>query len=308
MNKNFDINLNKAINKLENYYIDNNTFFKLYPYTTENISGYIDNFNLKDKSLLTVGSSGDQVINAILKGCKNITLIDINNYAKYYYYLKISSILCLDIEEFMNFICYVDYPEYCQDNKNALNKDTFNKIKTTLRLLDYESYIFWDELIQTYKSPIVRSSLFFRDEYRHNVLKEINIYLSSKNMYNKTKEKIKKVKPKFINADLFNISLDKKYDNIWLSNISSYLTIEEFKYLLHKISPFLNDDGMLLAAYLYDATEKTIYQTNWQPIYNLNRIFKELNDYNLDIISFDGLTGMKYNLNNRKDSILVYKK
>ena len=39
---------------------------KIYPFTTENINGYINNFNLYDSSLLTVGSSGAQVINAIL--------------------------------------------------------------------------------------------------------------------------------------------------------------------------------------------------------------------------------------------------
>lgn len=61
-----------AINKCESYYIEEDKklkgFSKLYPFTTENIAGYIDNFNLKNKSLLTVGSSGDQVINAALKG------------------------------------------------------------------------------------------------------------------------------------------------------------------------------------------------------------------------------------------------
>ena len=53
------------------------TFDKMYPFTTENISGYIDNFDLEGKSLLTVGSSCDQIYNASLKGCKDITILDI---------------------------------------------------------------------------------------------------------------------------------------------------------------------------------------------------------------------------------------
>ena len=48
----------------------------LYPFTTENIDGYLDLFDLKDKSLLTVGSSGDQVINALVMGCEDVTLYD----------------------------------------------------------------------------------------------------------------------------------------------------------------------------------------------------------------------------------------
>ena len=49
-----------------------NGFEEIYPFTTENIAGYIDYFDLQDKSLLTVGSSGDQIINAAFKGAKDI--------------------------------------------------------------------------------------------------------------------------------------------------------------------------------------------------------------------------------------------
>lgn len=54
------------------------TFNRLYCFTTENINEYIDRFNLEGKSLLTVGSSSDQVLNAHFLGCNDITLIDIN--------------------------------------------------------------------------------------------------------------------------------------------------------------------------------------------------------------------------------------
>ena len=42
-----------------------NRFYSIYPFTTENISGYIDCFDLDKHNLLTVGSSTDQVLNAI---------------------------------------------------------------------------------------------------------------------------------------------------------------------------------------------------------------------------------------------------
>lgn len=58
------------LKQMENY-IDKNrsecSFYTLYPFTTENINGYIDLFNLKDKSLLILGSSSDQAINAGLE-------------------------------------------------------------------------------------------------------------------------------------------------------------------------------------------------------------------------------------------------
>ena len=81
--------LSLAIKRCGNDYIQEwNHFYNIYPFTTENISGYIDNFNLNGKSLLTVGSSGDQIFNAVLMGINDVTQVDINPFAKYYYYLK----------------------------------------------------------------------------------------------------------------------------------------------------------------------------------------------------------------------------
>ena len=119
-----------------------NNFYQIYPFATENISGYINEFELKNKSLLTVGSSGDQAINAILYGCQDISVLDVNPYTKFYYYLKISSILNLELEEFMTFLRFKDYPNVFKDNNFVFNKELYNKVKSTLRLLNYESYLF----------------------------------------------------------------------------------------------------------------------------------------------------------------------
>ena len=131
MNESFSVIMSNAIDRCKYIKVEDGMLQKIYPFTTENISGYIDKFNLKDKSLLTVGSSGDQVINAILKGCKDITLLDINPYTKFYYYLKVASILTLNLDEFMAFLRYKDYPEVFVDNKNVFNIETWNKVKTS---------------------------------------------------------------------------------------------------------------------------------------------------------------------------------
>ena len=72
-------------------------------FTTENINGYINYFDLKNKSLLTVGSSGNQLLNAYFYGTRDITLFDINPYAKYYAYMKVAAILTLNYDEFQCF-------------------------------------------------------------------------------------------------------------------------------------------------------------------------------------------------------------
>jgi len=116
-------------------------YSKIYTFTTENINGYIKYFDLQDKSLMTVGSSGDQILNAFFYGARDITLYDINPYAKYYIYLKIAAIVSLDYTEFQIFFFKYGLQDYY--NKKMFDKVLFDKIKFNLKSLDYESFLFF---------------------------------------------------------------------------------------------------------------------------------------------------------------------
>ena len=59
------------------HYIDHYSFQRPYPFCNENVSGYLDFLDLERKSLLTVGSSADQAISAVSRGCTDITILDI---------------------------------------------------------------------------------------------------------------------------------------------------------------------------------------------------------------------------------------
>ena len=312
MSFDLNINLESAIKRCNGELVadgnNNWNVYRIYPFTTENISGYIDNFSLIDKSLLTVGSSGDQVINAILHGCEDITLLDKNPYSKYYYYLKISSLLCLDIDTFMEFLRFKDYPKVFKNNKNVFKKEIYENIKLKLRLLDYESYLFWDELFQMFEPIDIRNSLFSLDEDRTYVISGCNNYLQNDISYYKAKEKVQKVTPKFIYGDLFKLDLEKKYDNIWLSNIGTYLPRHFIKIMTDKMSKLLNRDSQLLISYLYKTTKETKYEEDWSLIYDLEKIFDILKEYEPDLISFNGVEGLKFIDNSIKDSILIYRK
>ena len=78
------------LNSIDQCIINNydEDFFQLYLFSNENIGDYKSYFDLNGKSLLTVGSSIDQVINASLDNCSNITICDICPLTKYFYYLK----------------------------------------------------------------------------------------------------------------------------------------------------------------------------------------------------------------------------
>lgn len=312
MAQNFSTIMDFAIKRCEGIYVDDgalkNMFHLIYPFTTENISGYISEFDLQDKSLLTVGSSGDQVINAILKACKDISVLDVNPYTKFYYYLKVASILSLDLDEFMRFLRFKDYPKVFKNNKDVFSKDLYNKVKLTLRLLDYETYLFWDELFCTFSSIDIRNNLFSLDENRTYVILGCNPYLQSSLLYAETKKKIKNIRPNFLVGDLFNLDLQGKYDNIWLSNIGTYHSRHLVKIMTDKLVNLLNIDGKLLISYLYKTTIDTKYEEGWEKIYDLDKIFNMLKEYSPILKSFIGVDGIKFNDQTIKDSILVYRK
>lgn len=310
MTDNFETLLNNAIERLEG--LDNEAFIKpfqlIYPFTTENISGYINEFDLREKTLMTVGSSGDQVINAILNGCSDITILDVNPYTKFYFYLKEACILDLELEFFLKFLRFKDFPKVFKNNKEIFNKNTYNKIKNTLRALDYESYLFWDELFQTFKPVDIRKELFYFDESRTNVILGCNPYLESENSYNEVKEKIKKAQLTFITNDLFKTTLDKEFDNVWLSNIGTYLSRHFVKIMTDRMDEYLKPNGKLLISYLYKTTIDTKYQDDWCLIYDLEKTFDILKEYNPYLVSFIGTDGLKFQDDNIKDSVLIYHK
>lgn len=306
-----DNRLGEAINYCEGnniYSGDKFHNFKhyIYPFTTENINGYIDLFDLKGRSLMCTGSSGDQVINSILCGCKDISVVDINPFCRYYYYLKRVGILYLELDEFLYFFKYKDYPRVFEENWYVFDRNIFNKIKCNLRYIDFESYLFWDELFSNYNGVTVRKRLFSYDEDRSSMLCMMNRYLSSNIDYDMIRSLIKKVNPVFVESNLFDYSSNKYFDNIWLSNVCCYLSYDEIKVLFERLNKFLNDGGKMLLSYLYDYNKGMGYDDNWKDVYNFNKIKEMCNG--MDIVSFSGINGYKFGNDAMRDSVLVYSK
>lgn len=308
MNEELARNLNNAILRCNNRYVEENCgeFSRMYPFTNENISGYIDFFPLKDHSLLTVGSSGDQVINAINKGCSDITLLDINPYSRYYYFLKVASIISLDIDSFRLFLRFMDYPKVFKDNYKVFNKQLFNKVANELKLLDNDSYTFWNELFSLFEPLKIREELFCKDEEKDQCLNMFNSYLNSAN-YNALKDKLKYIKPKFITGDIFLTEIKQKYDNIWLSSIGPFLrNFDKIKEMTDKMYSLLNDNGLLLISYLYETNKDTKYEPEFAPIYDLEKVYAILSEYHPELITFLGVNfNRSWSPSAMEDSILL---
>lgn len=309
----FDENLEKAIKRVEGKMVydmaNKNQFYKLYPFATENIKGYINEFELKNKNLLTVGSSGDQVFNALYLDCHNVTLFDINAFSKYYFFLKMASIISLDLDEFLLFLHYKNFYSPFKDNYEVLDKKIFRKVERTLEELDVYAYLFWKELFRRFDALTLRKKLFSLDEDRTYVLKKMNLYLENENNYLKLRDKLEYLKINFIQGNVLTVDLLNNFDNIWLSNIAQYLTLDEIKKMVIKMDQFLNMGGKMLISYIYQPELDISKQEDDMPdLYYVAKVMNELEKYQPYLKQFIGVNGIMFQMEDVRDGALIYTK
>ena len=128
-------------------------FNNIYPFTTENIAGYMNDLDLTNKKIITVTGSSDHIINAILKGSTNITTFDINPLTKYYMDLKLSAIRELSFEVFLKIL--LNY------NNSSLDKDIILNLN-----MNKESKEFWIKQYTLYKNGVnLKQSSLFNTKY-----------------------------------------------------------------------------------------------------------------------------------------------
>lgn len=281
-------------------------FSQFYPFTTENIAGYIKEFKLKNKSLLTVGSSGDQVINAILFGCKDITHYDINPYSKYYIFLKLASILTLSQEDF-NFLDYFIPMNHWLPSDNCSTMDfdwnIYKKVRSTLRALDFESFQVWEDLLDNFEPSIIKKALFSPDiSVSKKTVSRANYYLLNNTLYEKTKAKIKNAHINFLTGDIVTANFDQQFDNIWLSNIEQYLSILNSERMINNMKNYLASDGKLLICYIYNSYIPSLsHGEKYCP--------EHLQQFVSDIIRIKCFSQKLYDKNpSATDEILIYRK
>ena len=310
MSKNyFEETLYKASSTCDGSFRYISEFSKIYPFTTENIAGYIDYFDFDDKSLLTVGSSGDQILNAFYNGARDITLFDINEYAKYYVYLKIAAILSLSYKEFKAFFFRHGLTPFVR-NHHMFSPELYEKIKGNLRLLDYESFLFFDELFSLYEPTKIRERMFDDDEDRNVVIKGMNKYLKDEESYNKLQAIIRKISFRYINGNIFEEDVNGKFDNIFLSNLCTVANLEQLKSLLQKLDRNnLNSGGSIQLGYLWNASfDSEEYKADWKEIYKMPIAKEYLKDFITEAHQIPGPRDILWDDPTKKDLVLIYRK
>ncbi len=308
---NVDERLNYAKKIITNYFYLDKAFSKLYPFTTENLNGYMSKYDFNDKSVLTVGSSCDQIFNAHMMNAKKIVCFDTNPLSKDYFHLKKAAFKALEYDEFINFFCYFN-KSYFEHNIHVFDRTTFKRISS---FLEDESYYFWTTLFNNYDGFKIRKKLFVNDEEHIKVISKINSFMSEEGYY-KMKELVDSLNPSFIVSDLRNVHniLDEKFDYIMLSNIACFIQsmykypLSDFRDNIIKLSDFLNKDGILFLAYLYDMRENTVIKYNWDLIYHLDIVFEFFKNYNFSKEYFIGIKGLIHDDKKFTDMILTLKK
>jgi len=233
----------------------------IYPFSNENIYEGIRDLNLQGKSVCTVGSSGDQVLNALFLGADDITLIDGNPLAQYYTELKIASIKGLAFHDCLDYFT----------SENLLNYKYYSKIS---HYLSNESKYFWDSIILETNDEnhhdIIKQFVFHTsndDVITRKVLTDIgrNLqpffnnpedYYTLKHILLNENYQIKYKTGMFIDFD--KILGDGKFDLIMLSNIYDYTYQDNFPNIVNTlIKNHLNQNGTIQLTYLFTATEDT---------------------------------------------------
>ena len=268
-------------------------FNSIYPFTSENIAGYMKDLDLTGKKVVTVTGSTDHILNAILLGATEITTFDINPLTKPYMDLKISALKNLSYEDFIKLLLF----------ESNINLDY--SIISSLDMSD-ESKMFWLEQLSKFDNngiELRNSSLFNTKYFNPNSKLWQNLYLE-KNKYNLLKQQLKDVNITFINTSLKDLKFDGNFDYMFLSNISDYLSLMYNSDVLRKYRDLLYEFqkrvDTIYFAYLYDIGNSNP-RTEIDDLKKVKEIF-----LNFEKVEFK--SALEGNSQDKKDGVLILKK
>ena len=288
-----------------------NYFLNLYPFTNENLTGCLQNFNIPNRCILTLGSSADHALNFISQGSPDITLLDLNPFVKYYYDLKVAAIHTLSRDAFLDFFSRPAF-SFPEPSNNCFNEKDYSKLSLSL---PKDSKLFWDTLFNTYSNKFLKKHLFMKEELPKKMLIKNNPYLATDN-YHRLPSQLAKTNLLFLQDNILNLTnLSATYDIIYLSNVFDYIfsfrftklpsgnyemhssVAKEYLNFLKQVITKLNPHGHLFFHYMWD-----IYNNNYQYYSSLDKILAPHDD--ITKLTFPGSNHFR----DEQDSIYVYTK
>lgn len=243
----------------------------IYPFTTERLDQYLPKCIRPQLPVFTVCGSGDQILNSILLGARDISAFDINVRALWWSELKISAVRRLEFSEFKSFFlpsCGATEYEGCFDT------GVYNRIRGALSL---PARRFFD-LSFLSKHPIsaaVPSFLFDTRRYSEDYAVRANLYLQDEIAFKTLKKAIGQTYLRYLNVDVLaaSNSLLATDATVLLSNLADYPftygacgTGSFAAFLRSVVLPFQNSKGSkvrVVAAYMYEisSSQRLVYHS-----------------------------------------------
>ena len=220
-----DIEKVKRIVNGQNSYVDD--LAALYKNTNEDLTKILKDIDFKNKKVLTVQASSDQLFSSLILGAEEVDTFDANRLTEYYYYLRK---WCLE-----------------ETKKYYLPAKTSLLTKIVEKHYDENEYAakLWLEIIKEAKPNLYYSKLFFkepmywsvpykdREEELIEILQEKDHDFKCLDIYKKT-------------------NINKKYDIIIISNIIEYLLSGYYKeselQFTENMKDLLKDDGVIISS------------------------------------------------------------
>ena len=220
------------------------------------------------KRILSVISSGDQILNTILFDPKVINCFDISSFPKYFLYLKMAAAKALDREEYLDFF-------FNSITTSEIYDDYYDRIRV---YLEGDNLVFWDSLFDYFDWIDIYNSLLFSHEvYSSNDAIRKNIYLDEEN-YILLKKKIDKTTINTYQGDIMSLATKLKDapDLAYFSNIIYYVKVKEYLEMLEKMN--LQEGGIILS-YLYNEIDRDLLTPNFH--------FDKFNDTNVGVLVYE---------------------
>lgn len=221
----------------------------IYTRTNENLNLLLKDIEVKNKKVLTVLASSDQLFYFLLKNAKEVETFDINVLTKYFFYLRKWNLLYL--KEYF-------YPKGPLNSKYILKLLEFAKKNITTDG-EEQAYLFWKSLTNRYNTIPIAHHI---NKTQNGIIKEEKDELI---------EKLKTYELKFRNINIMKKQNRnrKKHDIIFISNIPEwYDDIEESISLKENVINLLEDDGRVIGSNILETEipEKDLFKKEFDYI------------------------------------------
>lgn len=231
----------------ENYYYEkhgfNGTLKRAYPFSNENLDAIFAGRDLRGKSLLTVGSSGDQLLYGIFAGAAQVSLIDANIYSRAYVEYKLAAIQTLSFEEFNQAF-----------NGQAFDWRIYQKIS---HQISGQTKEFWDSIFLNYDSGGYDARELHLDLMSQDFgdWECKSVFYRNPAAYELLQKLIPQCKIDYQVSSFYDFPQDiagRQYDFIYLSNIRKYVAEEGYQQVVGQLyDKNLTQGGEMMVDYFF---------------------------------------------------------